>query len=227
MSIWSSIAETVQNIGGTVGEFLSGTSRRATAPEKSVAFTIGMIALGAKMAVSDGVVTNDEVAAFKQVFQVPEKDAPALDRIFNLAKQDVAGFETYALQVARLFSKKAAILESVLDGLFHIAKADGMVHEAELAFLAQVAAIFGFEGDDFARIRTRHVRIEDDPFEILGIKPGATKAEIKLKYRKLVRDLHPDKQIAAGVPQEMVKLATDRLALINDAYHRLMKGKNV
>jgi DnaJ like chaperone protein len=224
MSIWSGLAELISTIGESLGDFLGGFSRKSTAPEKSMAFTIGMIALGAKMARADGVVTADEVAAFYQVFQVPEKDHAALERVFNLAKQDVAGFDSYAQQIARLFSKKAAILESVVDGLFHIAKADGVVHEDELAYLSQVATIFGFEAADFARIRSRHVQIDDDPYEILGVSRDTTKADIKIKYRKLVRDLHPDKQIAAGVPAEMVRLATERLAQITDAYGRIMKG---
>jgi DnaJ like chaperone protein len=224
MSIWSRLAEIVQSIGDGVGTYLSGYNKRSTAPEKSIAFTIGMIALGAKMARADGVVTSAEVVAFREVFQVPEKDFAAVERVFNLAKQDVAGFETYATQVAKLFSRKAAVLENVLDGLFHIAKSDGAVHEDELEYLKHIAETFGFTETEFRTITARHVQIEDDPFEVLGLKPDATPAEIKARYRKLARELHPDKQIAAGVPAEMVKLATERLARINNAYHALTRG---
>jgi DnaJ like chaperone protein len=223
MSVWAQISDLALGIGDSIGQVLSGFSRKSTAPEKSVGFTIGMIALGAKMAKADGVVTDDEVLAFRQVFQVPEKDMPAVERVFNLAKQDVAGFETYATQVAKLFTKKAAVLENVLDGLFHIAKADGVVHENELAYLEQVALLFGFGETDFARIRSRHVAIIDDPYDILEVARGASLTEIKKKHRSLVRALHPDKQIAAGVPPEMVKLANERLARINAAYNLLTK----
>jgi DnaJ like chaperone protein len=223
MSVWANISELAFNIGDSVGQLLSGFTRKSAPPEKSVAFTIGMIALGAKMAKADGVVTDEEITAFRQVFQVPEKDMPAVERVFNLAKQDVAGFETYAIQVAKLFSKKSSVLENVLDGLFHIAKADGVIHENELGYLEQVATVFGFSETDFARIRSRHVAIVDDPYDILEIKRGASLAEIKKKYRSLVRALHPDKQIAAGVPPEMVKLATERMARITAAYSLLTK----
>ncbi len=225
MSIWSFVSDAVQNIGESVSHFLEQFKRSATPPEKSVAFTIGMIALGAKMARSDGVVTGEEVAAFKQVFQVPEKDVAAVERVFNLAKQDVAGFESYAEQVAKLFSKKAEILENVLDGLFHIAKADNVVHEQEIAYLQRVAEIFGFSETDFDRVKSKHVREADDPYLVLGVPRNASAAAIKEHYRKLVRQLHPDKQIAAGVPEEMVRFATDRLARINEAYDILTKGR--
>lgn len=224
MSIWSNIADAAQNIGDSVGSFIAGFSRKSSAPEKSVAFTIAMIALGAKMAKADGVVTRDEMVAFKQVFRVPDKDMAAVQRVFDLAKQDIAGFETYARQAAKLFVSKSSVLENVLDGLFHIAKSDNAIHEDELTYLERVAEIFGFKGADFARIRARHVAMSEDPYDVLGLERGASAEQIKLRYRKLARELHPDKQMAKGVPAEMVKLASERLARINVAYEQIMKG---
>ena len=225
MSIWTRINEALALVGDSIGGFLAKLAKpRATAPEKTLAFTIGMIALGAKMAKADGVVTVDEVAAFRRVFHVPETELAAVARVFNLAKQDVAGHELYARQIARLFHAKAAILENVLDGLFHIAKADNVIHPAELAYLENVALQFGFGAHDFARIKARHVQVgPDDPYLILDVDRKTDLAAIKLRYRKLVRDNHPDKQIAAGVPEEMVILATSRLARINAAYEQILK----
>jgi DnaJ like chaperone protein len=219
MSIWARIADLAHDIGTVLG----GLTGKSTAPEKSVGFTIGMIALGAKMAKADGVVTPEEVTAFSQVFHVPEKDRPAVERVFNLAKQDVAGFETYAMQVAKLFTKQSEVLENVLDGLFHIAKADGVIHEDELTYLERVAELFGYSSLDFSRIRARHVAVIDDPYDMLGLERGATLAAVKKKYKSLVKTLHPDKQIAAGVPAEMVRLATERMARVNAAYNLLTK----
>ena len=221
MTIWSRIGEAVQGLGGGIGQLLGGGAKPA---EKTVAFTIGMIALGAKMAKADGVVTDDEIVAFGQVFTVPEKDKPNVERVFNLAKQDTVGFESYAEQVANLFEKGSAMLENVLDGLFHIAKADGLVHEHELEYLQKVSGIFGFTERDFSRIRSRHVVIADDPYEVLGLPATATANEVKQQYRKLARDLHPDRQIAEGMPQEMVLIATERLARVNAAYAQITKA---
>jgi len=215
MTVWSRITDFTQSIGDSISHAFDNRSKP---PEKSVAFTIGMIALGAKMAKADGVVTDDEMKAFFQVFHVPEKDCAAVTRVFNTAKQDIAGFDTYASQVAKLFGPKSHVLETVLDGLFHIAKADKVIHPSEIAYLEEVAGIFGFTGNEWLRIRARHVAIKDDPYEILGITPETRLAEVKRHYKELVKELHPDKQIAAGVPAEMVKLATDRLARINTAF---------
>lgn len=224
MSIWTRIAEALSSIGESVGAFLQSiVNRNPTPPEKSVAFTIGMIGLGAKMAKADGVVTEDEIRAFKQVFHIPDGELAAVARVFNLAKQDVAGYETYAKQIAKLFEARSAVLEDVLDGLFHIAKADNAFHPGEHGFLARVAAIFGFSEADFARIRARHVNVPDDPFLILGLPPDAKPEEVRKRYRDLVREHHPDRHIAAGVPEELIELATGRLQKINEAYDRIME----
>ena len=225
MSIWTRISEALALVGDSIGSFLVKLAKsRVSASEKSLGFTIGMIALGAKMAKADGIVTGDEVTAFKQVFHVPQSDLAAVARVFNLAKQDVAGYDSYARQIARLFHAKAATLENVMDGLFHIAKADGTLHPAELIYLENVAQLFGFGAHDFARIKAHHASAgADDPYLILGTDRAAGLAAIKVRYRKLVRDNHPDKQIAAGVPEEMVVLATDRLARINAAYEQIVK----
>ena len=224
MSIWTRIAEALASIGESVGAFLQKVvSRNPTPPEKSVAFTIGMIGLGAKMAKADGVVTEDEIRAFKQVFHIPDGELATVARVFNLAKQDVAGYETYARQIAKLFEARSEVLEDVLDGLFHIAKADNAFHPGEHGFLRRVAEIFGFSDADFARIRARHVDVPDDPFMILGLAPGAAPDEVRKRYRDLVREHHPDRHIAAGVPEEMVEIATRRLQKINEAYDRIME----
>ncbi len=226
MSIWSRIADAASAIGDSIGAFLqriSGTD--ATPPEKSMAFTIGMIALGAKMAKADGIVLEVEISAFKRVFQVPDKELPAVARVFNLAKQDVAGFDSYARQIARLFAPKSTVLLDVIDGLFHIACADSVLHQAEIGFLGEVAAIFGFSPTEFEAIvaRYRPSRDPDDPWLVLGVPRAASMAEVKTRYRQLVRENHPDYQIAAGVPEEMVMLATERLKAINEAYAQVEK----
>lgn len=226
MSIWTRLAAALAVIGDSIGAFLQqAASSRATPPEKSIAFTIGMIALSAKMAKADGIVSQVEILAFKQVFQIADDDLPSVARVFNLAKQDVAGFESYARQIARLFQGGTAILEDVLDGLFHIAKADDALHPAELDFLAQVASIFGFTDSDFRRIRARHVSVAGDPYAILDVDPGAASETIRRRYLDLVREYHPDRHIAAGVPEEMIEIATQRLQTVNAAYDQIMKER--
>jgi DnaJ like chaperone protein len=195
--------------------------------DPGVIFTIAIIALGAKMAKADGVVTNEEIEAFGRMFRVPPSEEANVRRIFNLARQDTAGYEAYAGQIARLFRDNPAVLEDVLDGLFEIAKADGVLHPGELAFLERVSEIFGFAPNEFRRIRASHFGPDAaDPYVILGVDHAASDEEIKRTYRLLVRENHPDRLIARGVPEEFVRLANDKLAAINGAYDKIQEERS-
>jgi DnaJ like chaperone protein len=195
---------------------------------RQVAFTIAVIALGAKMAKADGVVTRDEVAAFKQVFRIPPEEAKNVARVFDLAKKDARGFEPYAQQVARLFRDQPAVLEELLHCLFLIARADGHYHDAEKAYLRSVATIFGFDAAGFARLEAEYFGPDKaDPYTILGVGHDAAPDAIKAAYRRLIRENHPDKLIADGLPEEFVDAATDRMAAINDAYDRVCKQRGI
>jgi DnaJ like chaperone protein len=187
---------------------------------------MAIIALSAKMAKADGIVTADEVAVFRKLFSMPKGEERHMARLFDLAKKDVAGFETYARRVAVIFAEDRDGLTDVVDGLFAIAGADGAVHEAEYSFLERVAGIFGIAGIDFERIAARHVvPSEGDPYLILGVERSATIAAIKKEYRRLVAENHPDRLIARGIPEEFIVIATERLAAINRAYERIERER--
>src|SRR6476660_2452052 len=140
MSIWEKVAGAATGMvrSGPIGAFLGGRAQDGPA-EDHVSFTVGVIALGAKMAKADGVVTDDEVNAFKEVFKIPEGEMKNVANIFNLAKKDVTGYEAYAEQLAAMLKGNRKLLEDVLEGLFHIAKADKVLHPREVEFLGQVA----------------------------------------------------------------------------------------
>ncbi len=132
---------------------------------------------------------------------MPQEEEPNVRRIFNLARQDIAGFDHYAAQIARLLVGNPAMLEDTLDGLFEIAKVNGVLHLAEAQFLKKVAEIFGFAPSEFRRIRANHFAPEiTDPYVILGPSYSADENELKQTYRRLVRENHPDSLMARGVP---------------------------
>ncbi|HYZ39974.1 MAG TPA: TerB family tellurite resistance protein [Stellaceae bacterium] len=229
------------SFGGPLGSLLARAARHLPSwlplgyddpavgdPRRRIAFTIAVIALGAKMAKADGDVTRDEVAAFGEVFQVAPAEQEHVRLFFDIARRSTAGFESYARQVGRLFADDRAVLEELLGGLFHIALADGRLCSVEDAYLREVAQHFGFDAVDYARIRAVHAGPEpdghDDPYEILGVTPGASAEIVREAYHRLVGESHPDLVIARGLPPECIALATARLARINAAYDQLAKA---
>lgn len=186
-------------------------------------YAMALIGLGAKMAKADGEVTTDEVAAFAQVFRAPPGFEKPLHRAFDLAKQTTLGFDGYARRLAKKFRHHPAVLEDVLDGLFHIAKADGRVTADEEDYLSRVAGIFGFPALEFERIKVAHLGAEQgDPFVLLGVSPTASEDEIKRAYRRAAAQNHPDRLIARGAPAEMQKIADEKMSAINGAYREIM-----
>ncbi|GJL97362.1 MAG: molecular chaperone DjlA [Hyphobacterium sp.] len=182
-------------------------------------FAIALIGLGAKMAKADGVVTRNEIAAFQQVFQAPPDGQEILSRVFNLAKETTLGFDGYARRLARRFKAHPAVLEDVIDGLFHIAKADGVITSEELSFLQSVADIFGFSTREFRRMRMSHGLVDaSDPYVILDVDPDVDDEELKRAYRRMAARNHPDALMARGVPAELQRLAVEKMAAINEAY---------
>jgi DnaJ like chaperone protein len=230
MGIFSRIAAVMAGGAGRVGAAMSGLRALLNgitnpALRREAAFAIAMIALSAKMAKADGVVSRSEVDAFCRIFSIPYGEERNVSRVYNLAKRDVAGFDSYARDVARLFADDPAMLEAVLDGLFDIARADGAVHERELAYLAEVARIFGFDARTFDRVRARHTIGEADPYLVLDADRAWDFARLRQHYRKLVVENHPDRLMAHGVPEEFIRIANDRLAAINAAWDEIERTR--
>ena len=241
MSVWGKIIGGVGGlmIGGPIGALIGAVAGHAVdkvrsnsgEPEdatKSVAFTIATIALGAKMAKADGVVTRDEVDAFKRVVRVPPEDVKDVSRVFDQARKDSRGFEPYARQIAGMFADNPAVLEELLYCLTLIARADGVMHPEEVKYLRSVADIFGLDDHAFERITEVSGDLDtSDPYKILGVSRDMTNDEIKSAYRSLVRENHPDKLIADGLPEELIDMATEKLAAINDAYDKVSTERGI
>jgi DnaJ like chaperone protein len=220
-------------IGVAAGHLVDHAARRVFAtgeaepPPESVetrqaAFAVALIVLAAKMAKADGVVTRDEILAFRRVFRIPPEEEGEVGRIFDAARQDAAGFEPYAEQVAAMFRRSPAVLGELLLALAAIAQADGAIHDAERRYLGAVAGIFGFGPEHIERILSTVAPEKGaDPYKVLGVVRGASEAEIKAAYRALMREHHPDRLTAQGMPKEMIELATRETQTINAAYDRI------
>jgi|TARA_B110000263_G_scaffold250151_1_gene270910 DnaJ like chaperone protein len=241
MSIWGKLIGGAAGfaLGGPLGALLGAiaghvydSSKKITDetddPTKQIGFTIAVIALGAKLAKADGVVSEKEIRAFRQVFKVAPEETNNVARVFNLARRSVHGYEPYAKQVAGMFATNPYVLEKLLGCLFFIAKADGNVSDAEINYLQNVSIIFGFSEKDFSRIRAENIGPDSlDPYTILGIPYGIDNNEIKSAYRKLIREHHPDTLIAQGMPEEFIEIANSKVAAINAAYDKVCNDRGI
>lgn len=225
MTLWERIGEALSAL--VAGEPLSAVLERFRGtPERSVAFTIAVIALGAKIAKADGQVTRAEVATFRRIFAIAPEEEDNASHVYNLARQDVAGFDAYARKVAAMFPSGDAVLADLLEALFHIALSDGIYHEGEDDYLAEVAAIFGLDAHAFRMLKARFVEgTARDPWEVLGVSPAEGIGAARKAWRKAVRENHPDALVARGLPREAVKLAEGRMVDINAAWAQITRRR--
>lgn len=226
MSIWKRIAEALAALGRGEGFAALLDRLRGVAPatpERSVAFTIAIIALGAKIAKADGTVTRDEVATFRRLFVIAPEEEPNAAHVFNLARQDIAGYDTYAAKIGAMFPEDhEETLKDILEGLFALAMSDGAYHAEEDRMLADVASHFRIDPSCFRAIRARYVDgAPRDPYEVLGVSAFAEPGEVREAWKRAVRDAHPDRLMARGVPPEAVRLAERRMAAINAAWEEI------
>jgi len=185
-----------------------------------------LVALGAKMAKADGQVRDEDIVAFRQVFRTDPQTEATIGRFFNLARQTTLGYKRYARIVTKAFRAQPGILEDVLDGLFHIALADGIVTEDEAEFLETVAEVFGFSDREYRRIRNAHLGQDaDDPYLILAVDPDISDIDLKTAYRRQAAANHPDRLLARGLPKEMVGIANHKMAIINRAYSQILEER--
>jgi len=233
MSIWGLIIGGTAGFafGGPIGALLGAAAghvaesqlRKQMDPEqdKKVAFTVAVIALSAKMAKADGAVTHAEINAFRERVDIPPDDLRRVGKFWDLARQTPDGFAAYARQTVSLFGPRSAILEQLLDLLFTIARADGEITLPEWAYLQNVAQIFGYDDEAFSRLSDIYGGSTVAPHLILGVSAQASLSEVRAAWHELARTHHPDRLVAAGMPEEFVAAATDRLARINHAYQTL------
>lgn len=191
---------------------------------QTAAFSAAVIALAAKMAKADGVAVRIECETFERFFEPAPHELPRIRRLYNLASQDTAGFESYAASIARMLDGEPDLKINVLECLLMIACADGVLHPAEEAFLRTVGETFGVSCERFRKIRARFVQDKSDPYHVLGVDPAASPQEIRTRYLELVRRFHPDHLTARGAQAALIKAATVKLAAINAAYE-LIGGK--
>jgi DnaJ like chaperone protein len=224
MSIWEQLAAAIADVSMERPR----VKKRGVPTEDAVPFTLGMVTLGAKMAKADGVISKDEIQAFKKAFKVSDLEMKDAARVFNRAKQNAAGYETCSEEIVTALGGDRKLLEYVLEGLFLIANADGMMHPQEEKFLGHVAKLFGFTEGDFALMKARHtVGSEPNPYDVLGLKPPVSNLELEKQYRRLIAESKTEEYRARGMPKEFIRIATIKLAAIKKAYEAIAKERNI
>ena len=192
--------------------------------ERSSYFLRDIVSLMAKLSGADGHVSPEEVDIVKDFLLKTmklEKDAfSEAVSIFNKAKSSPSSFEYYAESLSSRFKNDRNMLLAVLDLLFSIAIADGVLSAEEELLLLEAESIFGIKGEAYSQFKSEVHETKNSTEEyylnVLGLSLGASKNEIRAEYKRLVMKFHPDRVHHLG--DEFVKEAEIKMKEINQAY---------
>ena len=213
-------------IGGKISRARSSARNFGTFAQPQQVFALSLIVLSAKLSKADGQVSKEELIAVRDKLKIPENEIEQLGKIFNKAKQESAGYEPYARQIAQIYKNNLNVLEEVINILFYIAEADGNVSQSELDMMQNIARIFGLNQAQFNSIKeSRKSSDKLNPYIVLESNPEEDLQTIRKKYLQLSKEHHPDILISKGVPQEVIAESKKKMRAINSAWDQIQKLK--
>ena len=213
-------------IGGKISRARSSSGFKSFAQPQQI-FALSLIVLSAKLSKADGQISKEELIAVKDKLKIPENEIDQVGKIFNKAKEESAGYETYAQQIAQIYRGNINVLEEVINILFYIAEADGNVSNAELKMIEHISQIFGLTEVQFNSIKeSRKSSDKLNPYVVLESHPDDTIEIIRKRYLKLSKEHHPDLLMSKGVPQEVIDESKAKMRAINSAWDQVQKLKS-
>ncbi len=214
-------------IGGKISRAKSGTAGFRSFAQPQQIFALSLIVLSAKLSKADGQVSKEELIAVKDKLKIPENEIEQVGKIFNKAKEESAGYEPYAKQIAQIYQGNLNVLEEVINILFYIAEADGNVSQSELRMIEHIAQIFGINQSQFNSIKeSRKSSDKLNPYIVLNSSPNEDLSSIRKKYIKLSKENHPDILISKGVPSEVIEESKKKMRAVNSAWNQIQKLKS-
>ena len=197
--------------------------------EAQLVFFTAAFSMLAKIAKADGRINEKEILTVERFMvhdlQLDEAGQETAKNIFRQAVRSDERFDAFARQFYSVFRTQPNIIELMMDILFRVSTADGAISRGEEEMLLSAIRIFNLSSQDFNRLKSRYVKVADPYYAVLKCEPAASNEEIKKRYRQLVREYHPDKIEAKGLPEEFIKFANDKFNEIQEAYEHIRKDR--
>ena len=229
-------------LGGAIFFFMSvqiGNNRKKQANVNEAKFLVSLLA---KVAKSDGRVSELEARLITQVLDDLSQKVSGvsgvreyLKEVYNSQKENVDNAYETARNYKRAFNLNYDTCVARLTFFLNLAYIDGEFNKSEQDVIRNIAYGFGidketldeiiYKFDSFygSRFGADHDEIsqENDAFEALGLSKNASLDEVKVRYKELVRQYHPDILMGRGESKEVIERSTKKLQEINEAYGRL------
>ena len=183
------------------GSALNPARLAASLGSRDQLFAVSVVVLSAKLAKCDGPVSRAEIDAFKRQFRIPPESVKDVGRLFDSARDNAEGYESYARELGRSFADSRGLLEDVLAALFAIARADKPLTVAEHEMLRQVHQAFGLDNlawDQARGAASRSAPEQEDAYAVLGAPRSASDGALREIWLRQVRGEPPRQFGGAG-----------------------------
>lgn len=227
------------------GPFRPGDQERV-----QMAFFTALFSTMGHVAKADGRVSENEIEMARGVMQqmrLDEQQKRAAIDLFNQGKQPEFDLDAVLEQFRQESHRRRTLLQMFLEILTHAAYADGVMHPREQNVLRHISQRLGFSATEFEQLvsmveaqRRFHQQYAGgagrptgrpaadrlkQAYELLGVNESASDAEIKKAYRRQMNQHHPDKLVARGLPEEMIRIANEKTQEIKEAYELIKKSR--
>lgn len=214
-----------------------------------MAFFTATFSVMGHVAKCDGRVSEAEIEAARGVMARMALSEPlrqAAIRLYNQGKQPDFPLDAAIEQFRTECRHRHSLFRMFIEIQIEAALADGALHEAEERLLLHICECLKLSRFEFFAVKMRmeaerrfasggqqrEVYISrgpslSDAYAVLGLAPAAADSDIKRAYRRLMSQHHPDKLVANGMPEEMVRLATEKTQQIRKAYDVVSKSRNL
>jgi DnaJ like chaperone protein len=208
-----------------------------------LAFFTATFAVMGRVAKADGRVSPHEIEFAKAVMahmQLDERQRRLAIELFNRGKQPEFDLAGALEQFRRECHRRHTLLQMFLELQVQAAYADGVLDAAEKRLLLEIFAALGFSRHEFEHIEAmvRGARAGGAPaaerepplgeaYQVLDVPRSASDDEVKRAYRRLMNQHHPDKLVAKGLPEEMIRLANEKSQQIRHAYERIKTARGM
>lgn len=210
---------------------IPGRTTASANEEAQFTFFLGAFSMLAKLARADGRITQAEVDSIEN-FMLHDLNLDPQSRqvainIFHTAADSGESFESFATQFYTQFQNQPQLLELMVDILLRVGTSDGGMSANEERYIEAAVSIFHMGRERYQALRARYVSNLDKHYAVLKLTPGASEAEIKKSYRKLVAEFHPDKIASKGLPKEFTRFATEKFHEIQTAYETISDERGI
>jgi DnaJ like chaperone protein len=237
----------------TVGVSRGGWSGHDSARAQQAFFTATFSVMG-HVAKADGVVSENEIQAANAVMAHMNLDPAqrlAAIQLFNQGKEASFDLDAALRNLRTAAHGRRDLLGMFLQIQLHAAMADGVIEPAERRVLERICDLLGIpeyelnqyeqfitaqqrfragaQGGNTGRGGFRDTRTDNlaAAYQTLGVAATASDAEIKTAYRRLMKENHPDKLVARGLPENMIKVAQEKVQQINVAYDAIKAARGI